>query len=69
MLGTNILPDIQNGEWLSDEHIDLAQAMLAKQFNNSGSLQTVSIFIPKGCQLVNTPEQNFVQILNIGGNH
>ena len=66
---TRLLPDIQNGAWLSDEHIDHAQAMLAKQFPGIGGLQAVCVFAPEGCQRVGTPEQSFVQVLNVGGNH
>jgi hypothetical protein len=65
---TRLLPDIQNGEWLSDEHIDHAQAMLAKQFPGIGGLQAVCVFAPEGCQRVGTPEQSFVQVLNVAGN-
>lgn len=66
---TRLLPDIQNGAWLSDEHIDHAQAMLAKQFPDIGGLQAVCVFVPEGCQQVGTPEQSFVQVLNVGGRH
>ena len=64
-----LIPSIRNGEWLSDEHIDPAQAMLARQFQNIAGLQAVCIFVPEGCQRVGTPQQSFIQILNIGGNH
>ena len=60
---------LNKGKWLSDEHIDHAQAMLAKQFEHIGGLQAVCIFVPDGCQCVGTPEKNFVQMLNIAGNH
>jgi hypothetical protein len=46
-----------------------AQAMPAKQFPDIGGLQAVCVFAPEGCQRVGTPEQSFVQVLNVGGNH
>ena len=64
-----LLPLIDNGEWLTDEHIDGAQAMLAKHFPYIGGLQAVWVFISEGCQSVGMPKEEFVQILNIAGNH
>lgn len=66
---SQLLPIIQSGEWLSDEHIDHAQAMLKKHFPYIGGLQAVWVFISEGCQSVGTPQEDFVQILIIGGNH
>ena len=43
--------------------------MLANQFSNIGGLQPVCVFEPEGCQRVGTPKNNFVQILNVSGNH
>ena len=64
-----LLPGIESGAWIADEQIDHTQAMLASQFSNIGGLQPVCIFEPKGCQRVGTPKNNFVQILNVSGNH
>ena len=64
-----LITKIQNGKWLSDEHIDHAQAMLAKQYPGIGGLQAVCVFEPEGCQRVGTPEQNFIQVVNVSGNH
>ena len=64
-----LLQGIESGAWIVDEQIDRAQAMLANQFSNIGCLQTVCVFEPEGCQRVGTPENNFVQILNVSGNH
>ena len=64
-----LVPVIQSGKWLEDEQIDHAQAMLAKQFTSIGGLQPVCIFEPQGCQRVGTPENAFVQILNVNDNH
>ncbi|CAB4032551.1 Hypothetical predicted protein [Paramuricea clavata] len=47
---TRLLPDIQNGEWLSDEHIDHAQGYACKTIPDIGGLQVVCIFAPEGCQ-------------------
>ena len=55
--------------WLADEHIDHAQAMLAKQFKEIGGCQSVCVFEADGCQFVGTPDRNFIQIMNIAGNH
>ena len=63
-----LITKIQNGKWLSDEHIDHAQAMLAKQYPGIGGLQAVCVFEPEGCQRVGTPEQNFIQVVNVSGN-
>ena len=64
-----VLPIIDNGEWLTDELIDTAQAMLAKHFPYIGCLQAAWVFISEGCQSVGTPKDDFVQIMNIAGNH
>ena len=64
-----LVPVIQSGKWLEDEQIDHAQAMLAKQFTSIGGLQLVCISEPQGCQRVGTPENAFVQILNVNDNH
>ena len=38
-----LINKIENGKWLSDEHIDHAQAMLAKQYPGIGGLQAVCV--------------------------
>ena len=43
--------------------------MLSKQFSKIGGFQPVRVFAPEGCQRVGTPESDFIQILNINGNH
>ena len=40
-----LLPGIWNGEWLSDENVHHVEAMLAKQFNYIGGLQTVYMLV------------------------
>jgi hypothetical protein len=57
------------GEWLSDEHINHAQALLANQCSHIDGFQATAIFCPEGCQNVGTPKKNFVQIMNVTGNH
>ena len=64
-----LINKIENGKWLSDEHIDHAQAMLAKQYPGIGGLHAVCVFEPEGCQKVGTPEQDFIQVVNVSGNH
>jgi hypothetical protein len=66
--GCKVQP-IKNGEWLTDEHVDNAQAILAQHFPYIRGLQAVWVFISEGCQYVGTPTNEFVQILNIAGNH
>ena len=66
---SKLLPTIYSGEWLTDEHIDNAQAILAKHFPYIGGLQAVWVFISEGCQSLGTPEQEFIQIINVSGNH
>ena len=66
---SKLLPAIHSGEWLTDEHIDNAQAILAKHFPYIGGLQAVWVFISEGCQSLGTPEQEFIQIINVSGNH
>ena len=57
------------GLWLSAEHIDQAQAMLAQQHPNIGGWQACGVFVPDGCQCIGKPEGDFIQILNVGGDH
>ena len=64
-----LINKIENGKWLSDEHIDHAQAMLAKQYPGIGGLHAVCVFEPEGCQKVGTPGQDFIQVVNVSGNH
>ncbi|CAB4021279.1 Calcium-responsive transcription factor [Paramuricea clavata] len=64
-----LLPVIESGEWLKDEHNDNAQAFLAKNFPHIGSLQATWVFISEECQSVGTPKEDFVQIVNVCGNH
>ena len=64
-----LLQGIESGAWIADKQIDHAQAMLVNQFSNIGGLQPVCVFKPEGCQRVGTPENIFVQILNVSGNH
>ena len=64
-----LLPVIKDGEWLTDEHVDNAQAILADNFRNIGGLQATWVFISGECQSVGTPEDDFVQIVNVCGNH
>ncbi len=40
-----LLPVIESGEWLTDEHIDNAQAILAANFPYIGGLQATWVFI------------------------
>jgi hypothetical protein len=47
--GCKVQP-IKNGEWLTDEHVDNAQAILAQHFPYIGGLQAVWVFISEGCQ-------------------
>ena len=54
---TTILLTIKNGKWLMDEHIDHAQAMLARDFPYVGGLQAVWVFASDGCESVGTPER------------
>ena len=63
------MPLIKSGEWLTDEHIDHAQAILAKHFPYIGGLQAVWVFISEGCQSLGTPKEEFIQIINVTGNH
>ena len=65
----NLLQINENGQWLTDEHIDNAQAILAKHFPYIGGLQAAWVFISEGCHSIGTPKEDFVQILNVGGNH
>ena len=66
---SELLPLIKSGEWLTDEHIDHAQAILAKHFPYIGGLQAVWVFISEGCQSLGTPKEEFIQIINVTGNH
>ena len=72
-LGKNIASLVKTirkeGEWLSDEHINHAQALLAKQCPQIDGFQAPSIFCPEGGQNVGTPKKNFVQIMNVTGDH
>ena len=52
----------KEGEWLSDEHINHAQGLLAKQCPQIDGLQAPSIFCPEGCQNVGTPKKNLPEI-------
>ena len=45
-----LLPVIKNGEWLTDEHIDNAQATQADNFPYIGGLQATWVFISEECQ-------------------
>ena len=54
---------------VTDEHIDNAQAILAEIFPHIGGLQATWVFISEECQSVGTPEGDFVQIVNVCGNH
>ena len=59
----------KENEWLVDDHIDHAQGLLLEQFPNMHGLQNRMLFgTPDAC-LVGTPACDFVQILNLGGNH
>ena len=62
-----LLPLIKSGEWLTDIHH--AQAILAKHFPYIGGLQAVWVFISEGCQSLGTPKEEFIQIINVIGNH
>ncbi|CAB4042278.1 COMPASS component SPP1, partial [Paramuricea clavata] len=64
-----LLPVIESREWLTDEHIDNAQAILAENFPHIGGLQATWVFISEECQSVGTPKEDFVQIVNVCGNH
>ena len=64
-----LLPVIESGEWLTDEHIDNAQAILAANFPYIGGLQATWVFISEECQSLGTPKEDFVQIVNVAGNH
>lgn len=64
-----LLPVIESGDWLTDEHIDNAQAILAQHFPYIGGLQATWVFISEECQSVGTPKDDFVQIVNVYGNH
>ena len=64
-LSSGILKDNQ---WLNDEHIDHAQCLLMQKFPNCNGLNFVLAFqgrTPK----VERGLVDFVQILNVGGNH
>ncbi|CAB4025130.1 myosin-1 isoform X3 [Paramuricea clavata] len=59
----------KDGKWLSDEHINHAQALLANQCAHIDGFQAVSVFCPEGCQNVGTPKKEFIQIMNVTGDH
>ena len=65
----NLLPAIDNDDWLTDEQIDHAQALLARDFPYIGGLQPVWVFISEECKSIGTPKEDFIQILQINNNH
>ena len=55
------------GHWLSDAHINAAQALLRKQFPNQNGLQH-PLLLAKKLQF-ESDNQDFVQIINISNSH
>lgn len=54
---------------LFDEHRDHAQALLADDFPNIGSLQSTCIYAVESCTNAINRSESFIQILNVGGCH
>ena len=61
------LTAVKEGEWLTDKHINAAQALLQAQFPSQQGLQdTLSL---EQCGTYTAGIENFVQIVYINGNH
>lgn len=60
---------IRNGQWLDDRHIDRAQKILHKQFPNIDGFQSVLLFSSQKQRQITVPNNHFIQILNVSGNH
>ena len=56
-------------KWLADEHIELAQGLLARQHPSIGGFQPLYIFQSKNCERIGKPNGRFVQLMHVGGNH
>lgn len=55
--------------WLDDEHIELAQGLLAKQHPSMGGFQPLYKFQSKFCGKIGKPNGRFVQLMHVNGNH
>ena len=57
------------GEWLSDIHINLAQALLKLQFPQCGGLENCGLGGTGKKQFFSPARDDFVQLFNTSGNH
>lgn len=56
-------------KWLNDLHIDHALYLLGNNFPTISGFQSTVVFESKNCVHVKAPKAQFVQILNVHGNH